>query len=125
MRSRSCARIGVQFSELTSASKPAANKAHMVVNMASLPSTLTLVTGASRNPRRARGLVGGAGACAGGGTCAGARVGPVTGDGSIAAAHKIPNAIHANALIIKCAATSARARGCEIGAPYLVVTNRL
>src|SRR5215475_14500468 len=45
MRSRSCARMGDQFSALTSASNPAASSAHIVVNMASLPSTVTRVSG--------------------------------------------------------------------------------
>src|SRR6266849_3300241 len=64
MRSRSCARSGCQLAALTSASNPAASSAHMVVNIASLPSTVTFVIGLGRN----RGPRGGAffsgGACA-------------------------------------------------------------
>jgi len=100
MRSRSCARIGVQFSELTSASNPAASRAHMVVNIASLPSTVTFVVGASRNPRRDRGLFGGAGACAGCCPCPAGRVCPQDGQGSIAA-DKTPNAIQRKNLVME------------------------
>src|SRR5207237_10147106 len=56
-RSRIWARKAVQLSELTLDSKPDASSAHMVVNMASLPSTVTVFS---------------AGACAceeGGGVC--------------------------------------------------------
>src|SRR5215813_13362293 len=63
MRSRNCARMGVQFSALTLDSKPAASNAHIVVNMASLPSTVTLVTGAARYCRRAASAGATAGAC--------------------------------------------------------------
>src|SRR5215468_3451119 len=45
MRSRICARMGDHFSALTSASNPAARSAHIVVNIASLPSTVTRVSG--------------------------------------------------------------------------------
>src|SRR5579859_5062984 len=57
MRSRSCARSGCQLAALTSASKPAASSPHMVVNIASLPSTVMLVTGlAAGSFRGAAGL---------------------------------------------------------------------
>jgi hypothetical protein len=43
-----------------------------------------------------------------------------TGEGSIAAAHQIPNAIHRKTLFMHFAAAPIRTRGCEIGAPYLL-----
>src|SRR5260370_16605671 len=61
MRSRSCARSGCQLAALTSASNPAASSAHIVVNIASFPSTVTLVTGLACGSLR-----GGAGAGAAG-----------------------------------------------------------
>ena len=62
-RSLICARNAVQLSELTFDWKPAASRAQIVVNIASLPSTLTVLCGVL--------LVGGrdAGACATGDVC--------------------------------------------------------
>src|SRR6266478_4588064 len=64
MRSRSCARTACQFAALTSDSNPAASSAHIVVNMASLPSTDTLVIGLGRNRGPGGGAGWAAGACA-------------------------------------------------------------
>src|SRR5882724_8956629 len=49
MRSRICARKADQLSALISDSNPAASNAHIVVNIASLPSTVTLIAGADRS----------------------------------------------------------------------------
>src|SRR5258708_8073540 len=64
MRSRSCARSGCQLAALTSASNPAASSAHIVVNIASFPSTVTLVTGLACGSLRGGAGAGAAGACA-------------------------------------------------------------
>src|SRR5207245_5942335 len=81
----------VQAEALMLDSKPAASRAHIVVNIASLPSTLRRLCRAVRVRGSGAGAFTGAGVCDG--TCAGDGAWACPGDGKTIAAHNPISAI--------------------------------
>src|SRR6266481_3563927 len=105
--SRICARNAVQWSALTLDSNPAATSAHIVANIASLPSTVTALGGAALWRGRAAGEGAGGGACVC--TCAGTGACPAA--GKAIAAHSADKTILFVVFFILLAAVLTRTKG--------------